>query len=404
MGKYGNLAKSAAPDLSKTKFSFVKGKYTGGEFFIRDGQKLSIGRDISSDVAIVDSKVSRHHASIVSRAGRIFIEDHGSTNGTLVNKEKIAPETQVELFSGSEVTIGDSVIFMGGEGAVNEISNPGVTNPAVTSSTVVKEKTDEEKNVTASLKNVANEYNDDDDELLSLDSPVQEVQSESKISIAKVALKKGGPATTSKTVPDSSLGASKGSLSAIDPCDLLKVLCQASSTGYLISQITAPFKEKIELTIGVTGIVSAESITNRNFSQEKVVSRFLLAFDGEYEFKVDEAPKRENANSFLEDVFMEILTQKNTLFKYRKIVKTDQLRFQIPIMGKLSSLTKPELETLQFMVNTKEVLEYLNLFPENDDFILLAEILKFIDMGILFGDNNDSSSTEDSVPEDVFEM
>lgn len=399
MGKYGNLAKSAAPDLSKTKFSFVKGKYTGGEFFIRDGQKLSIGRDISSDVAIVDSKVSRHHASIIARAGRIFIEDHGSTNGTIVNKEKIAPETQIELFLGSEITIGDSFIVLGGEGAVNEVSNPGVTNPAV-----AKEKTDEEKNVTTSQKKVAKEYNDDDDELLSLDSPVQEVQSENKISIAKVALKKGGPATTSKTVPDSSVGASKGSLSAIDPCDLLKVLCQASSTGYLISQITSPFQEKIELTIGTTGIVSAESITSRNFSQEKVVSRFLLALDGDYEFKVDEAPKRESPNSFLEDVFMEILTQKNTLFKYRNILKTDQLRFQIPIKGKLSALTKPELETLQFMVNTGEILEYLNLFPENDDFILLAEILKFIDMGILFGDNNESSSTEDSVPEDVFEM
>jgi len=74
MGKYSNLAKNAAPDLSKIKFAFIKGKYAGGEFFIRDGQKLSIGRDISSDVAIVDSKVSRHHASITSRAGRIFIE------------------------------------------------------------------------------------------------------------------------------------------------------------------------------------------------------------------------------------------------------------------------------------------------------------------------------------------
>ena len=399
MGKYSGLAKSAAPDLSKTKFSFIKGKYTGGEFFIRDGQKLSIGRDISSDVAIVDSKVSRHHASIISRAGRIFIEDHGSTNGTIVNKERIAPEIQVELFSGSEIIIGDSVIVLGGEAPTNEVSSPGATNPAA-----LKEKTNEEKNVITAEKKVAKEYNDDDDEPLSLDSPVQEIKSENKISIAKVALKKGGPATTANTVPDSSVGASKGSLSAIDPCDLLKILCQASSTGYLIAQVTSPFNEKIELTIGTTGIVSAESITSRNFSQEKVVSRFLLALDGEYEFKIDEAPKRENTNSFLEDVFMEISTQKNVLFKYRKIVKADQLRFQIPITGKLSALTKPELETLQFMVNSREVMEYLNLLPENDDFILLAEILKFINMGILFGDKEDSALSEDTATDDIFEM
>lgn len=397
MGKYSNLAKSAAPDLSKKKFSFTKGKYAGGEFFIRDGQKLSIGRDISSDVAIVDSKVSRHHASISARAGRVFIEDHGSTNGTVVNKEKIVPDTQVEIFPGIEISIGDSVIVMAGDSAGTEVSTPGTTDPSL----VTKETTDK------SVKNadrMAKEYSyDDDDEPLSLDAPVQEVQVENRISIAKVALKKGGPATTAKTVPDSSVGASKGSLSAIDPCDLLKVLCQASSTGYLISNITSPFQEKIELSIGATGVVSAESITSRNFSQEKVMSRFLLALDGEYEFKIDDAPRRENTNSFLEDVFMEISTQRNTLLRYRKILKADQLKFQIPITGKLSALTKPELETLQFMVNTREVLEYLNLFPENDDFILLAEILKFIDMGILLGDNNEPASME-GVPDDAFEM
>lgn len=397
MGKYSNLAKSAAPDLSKRKFSFTKGKYAGGEFFIRDGQKLSIGRDISSDVAIVDSKVSRHHASISARAGRVFIEDHGSTNGTVVNKEKIVPETQVEIFPGVEISIGDSVIVMAGDSAGAEVSTPGTTDPSL----VTKETTDKDVKNTDRM---AKEYSyDDDDEPLSLDAPVQEVQVENKISIAKVALKKGGPATTSKTVPDSSVGASKGSLSAIDPCDLLKVLCQASSTGYLISNITSPFQEKIELSIGATGVVSAESITSRNFSQEKVMSRFLLALDGDYEFKIDDAPRRENTNSFLEDVFMEISTQRNTLLRYRKILKSDQLKFQIPITGKLSALTKPELETLQFMVNTREVLEYLNLFPENDDFILLAEILKFIDMGILLGDNNEPVSAE-GVPDDAFEM
>ena len=82
MGKYSNLVKNAANDDGKVKFLFVRGKYSGGEFSIRDGQKLSIGRDISSDVAIVDSKVSRNHASIVSRDGKLFIEDHNSTNGT----------------------------------------------------------------------------------------------------------------------------------------------------------------------------------------------------------------------------------------------------------------------------------------------------------------------------------
>ena len=110
MGKYSSLAKNTASEPGKMKFLFTSGKYSGGEFFIRDGQKLSIGRDISSDVAIVDSKVSRNHASIISRAGRVFIEDHNSTNGTFVNGERILPASQIEIFNGYNITIGDSAI------------------------------------------------------------------------------------------------------------------------------------------------------------------------------------------------------------------------------------------------------------------------------------------------------
>lgn len=101
---------------------------------------------------------------------------------------------------------------------------------------------------------------------------------------------------------------------------------------------------------------------------------------------------------------MEISSQRSTLARYRKIINLDQLRFMIPITGKLSDLTKPELETLQFMVNTGEVIQYINMFPDNDDFILLSEILKFIDLGILFGDNNEENFTENGVPDDILEM
>ncbi|HOB71037.1 MAG TPA: FHA domain-containing protein, partial [bacterium] len=118
MGKYSSLVKESGAAADKMKFRFISGKYSGGEFFIRDGQKLSIGRDISSDVAIVDSKVSRNHATIISRAGRIFIEDHNSTNGTFVNGEKILPSSPVEIHNGFKISIGDSVIVVG-EGAAD---------------------------------------------------------------------------------------------------------------------------------------------------------------------------------------------------------------------------------------------------------------------------------------------
>lgn len=396
MGKYSSLAKNTASEPGKMKFLFTSGKYSGGEFFIRDGQKLSIGRDISSDVAIVDSKVSRNHASIISRAGRVFIEDHNSTNGTFVNGERILPASQIEIFNGYNITIGDSAIAVGESDPAKE--------QAVSERSFSKEDTPSGRGAVSNTQNTGKiSQPDKDEEPMTLDSLIHEAPVSNKISVAKVALKKGGPATTAKTVPDSALASSKGSLSAIDPVDLLKLLAQSSSVGYLIVDITSPFQEKIEITIGKTGIVAAECISSRNFSQEKSLSRFLLARDGEYEFKVDEAPRREDTNSFLEDVFMEISTQRSVLARYRKITNSDQLKFIIPITGKLSDLTKVELESLQFMVNTREVIQYLNMFPDNDDFILLSEILKFIDLGILFGDNNEENFA-DNVPDDILEI
>ena len=396
MGKYSSLAKNTASEPGKMKFLFTSGKYSGGEFFIRDGQKLSIGRDISSDVAIVDSKVSRNHASIISRAGRVFIEDHNSTNGTFVNGERILPASQIEIFNGYNITIGDSAIAVGESDPAKE--------QAVSERSFSKEDTPSGRGAVSNTQNTGKiSQPDKDEEPMTLDSLIHEAPVSNKISVAKVALKKGGPATTAKTVPDSALASSKGSLSAIDPVDLLKLLAQSSSVGYLIVDITSPFQEKIEITIGKTGIVAAECISSRNFSQEKSLSRFLLARDGEYEFKVDEAPRREDTNSFLEDVFMEISTQRSVLARYRKITNSDQLKFIIPITGKLSDLTKVELESLQFMINTREVIQYLNMFPDNDDFILLSEILKFIDLGILFGDNNEENFA-DNVPDDILEI
>lgn len=398
MGKYGDLAKNAIPDPGKMKFAFIKGKYSGGEFFIRDGQKLSIGRDISSDVAIVDSKVSRHHASITSKDGKFFIEDHNSSNGTFINKKKMASSVLTEIFIGTEVTIGDSIIVVGGI----KHEKPSLEIPAKEENQIeeIEIGENERKIEIIAPEKVVTEYVDE--ELMSLDVLVQKISNENKISIAKVALTKGIPAA--KTTPDSFVGPAKGSFSAIDPCDLLKSLCQSSSTGSLIAKTTSPFEEELEITIGATGIVAAKSISKSNFSQEKTLSRLLLALGGDYEFKIDETFRREKINSFLEDIFNEISNQRGVLSRYRKVIKTNHLKFLIPIRGKLSDLSKTELESLQFMVNTREVLEYLNLFPENDDFILLSEFIKFVDMGILLGDSKDAGLVDSVVPDDLVEM
>jgi len=54
-----------------------------------DGRPLTIGRAADADVVIVDPLVSRRHARLASRGGRIVLSDLGSTNGTRVNGEVI---------------------------------------------------------------------------------------------------------------------------------------------------------------------------------------------------------------------------------------------------------------------------------------------------------------------------
>lgn len=51
------------------------------------------GRDVTSDIVLGDSEVSRQHARITHTAGGYVLEDLGSTNGTFVNGERLmAPQ------------------------------------------------------------------------------------------------------------------------------------------------------------------------------------------------------------------------------------------------------------------------------------------------------------------------
>jgi hypothetical protein len=66
-----------------------EGKEAGREFEF-DQDSVVIGRTAECDVILYEAGVSRKHAKVTVEAGSIFIEDLGSSNGTLVNGDKIA--------------------------------------------------------------------------------------------------------------------------------------------------------------------------------------------------------------------------------------------------------------------------------------------------------------------------
>lgn len=76
---------------------------SGREHTIRPGTNV-VGRE--GDVMIPDAKVSRRHAQVTSEDGGIFLEDLGSTNGTLLNGNRVDAGARLPVQAGDTVSFG----------------------------------------------------------------------------------------------------------------------------------------------------------------------------------------------------------------------------------------------------------------------------------------------------------
>ena len=80
----------------------LSGFYEGLEVAI-DRERIVIGRGRKADLALAEATISRAHAALGFDGERFFVEDLGSTNGTLVNGAKISRH---ELASDDEIQMG----------------------------------------------------------------------------------------------------------------------------------------------------------------------------------------------------------------------------------------------------------------------------------------------------------
>ena len=75
--------------------------------FNLEKNEMFIGRDMSNDIVINDSEISRRHARLFLQGTNYVLEDLGSTNGTFVNGQRlVAPFV---LHPGETIMLGERI-------------------------------------------------------------------------------------------------------------------------------------------------------------------------------------------------------------------------------------------------------------------------------------------------------
>ena len=65
-----------------------------------------IGRDPTCQLRPASQAISKQHCSVLQRDDKVFVKDYGSTNGTFINDEQLAPNAEREVQAGDRIRLG----------------------------------------------------------------------------------------------------------------------------------------------------------------------------------------------------------------------------------------------------------------------------------------------------------
>lgn len=68
--------------------------------------KFLIGRDPDCQLRPASQAISKKHCAILIRGTQVFLQDFGSTNGTIINDQPIEPNTEQEVNPGDRLKLG----------------------------------------------------------------------------------------------------------------------------------------------------------------------------------------------------------------------------------------------------------------------------------------------------------
>lgn len=106
-------AKSSSPVLV-----VISGKPLGKSFFITK-ESIVLGRDLTADISIGETSISRRHTEFNMTTQGITVKDMGSTNGTFVNDQKL--EGPRVLNDGDLIRTGSTILKFLKEGKIENI-------------------------------------------------------------------------------------------------------------------------------------------------------------------------------------------------------------------------------------------------------------------------------------------
>ena len=137
----GHSAKDSIPPATAARLEAVSGPLKG-QLFLLTEEEVSIGRDPSNEISLLDSLVSRRHCVIRNESGTFRLQDLESRNSTFVSG---VPVMDRVLVPGDQIRVGNSIlIFQGAEdGSLPHSASLSLdATPAPGAATVVLRKED----------------------------------------------------------------------------------------------------------------------------------------------------------------------------------------------------------------------------------------------------------------------
>ena len=98
--------------LAEYSIDVVEGTETDlGKSFPLTKQRSSVGRDRNSDIPLTDQEISRHHCTLIFRAGKFFLQHRSDTNPTFINGVSVPAGGERQITTEDKIQISSRTVL-----------------------------------------------------------------------------------------------------------------------------------------------------------------------------------------------------------------------------------------------------------------------------------------------------